>query len=173
MRVSISSFGRLQFSVEKVYRVRYSIPSSRHASTHFLAALAPSRWPLVRGQPRWRAQRPLPSMITAICFRALVDILETLCPGRTLHQNSLGATLAHTNQLQLCSGQIANHAQIFSRVWRQLLKGPSLAGRFLPSLRLYIHRNALRQLPYTGGRHLKLFSVELVSHADFQPRKRI
>ncbi len=57
--------GRFQFSVEKAYRVRCSMPASEAASRMSCTARTPSLWPLMRGQPRCSAQRPLPSMIRA------------------------------------------------------------------------------------------------------------
>src|SRR5579862_1062056 len=36
-----------------------------HSSTTRRTVLAPARWPAKRGRPRWRAQRPLPSMMMA------------------------------------------------------------------------------------------------------------
>src|SRR5262252_2333978 len=41
------------------------MPSSRHPSTASNRASSPASWPCVRFRPRWRAQRPLPSMTTA------------------------------------------------------------------------------------------------------------
>src|SRR6188768_1228221 len=47
--------------------VRYLTPSSPQARTIFLVALVPSRWPMTLGRRRFLAQRPLPSMMMAIC----------------------------------------------------------------------------------------------------------
>src|SRR5437763_1533108 len=41
------------------------MPSSRAPSTASNRASSPASWPCVRFRPRWRAQRPLPSMTTA------------------------------------------------------------------------------------------------------------
>src|SRR6185295_8335708 len=48
--------------------VRYLTPSSPQARTIFLVALVPSLWPMTRGSMRFLAQRPLPSMIIAMCW---------------------------------------------------------------------------------------------------------
>src|SRR5579859_816056 len=62
-----SAVGRLQFSVENAYRVRYSTPCSTAASTILRMFSVPARCPASRGSPRCLAQRPLPSMIMATC----------------------------------------------------------------------------------------------------------
>src|SRR5947207_1741958 len=67
MSVETSCAGRLQFSVEKAYSVRYRSPSASAARTIARAVFTPSRWPATRGKPRRVAQRPLPSMMTAMC----------------------------------------------------------------------------------------------------------
>src|SRR5436309_5247154 len=41
------------------------MPKSIDASTVRRRALVPARWPAATGNPRWRAQRPLPSMMIA------------------------------------------------------------------------------------------------------------
>src|SRR5690606_31654793 len=71
IRVSTSSFGLLQFSVEKVYKVKFSIPKDPQASTIFFTVLAPCSWPKTLSFPFCLAQRPLPSIIIAICFGKL------------------------------------------------------------------------------------------------------
>ncbi len=64
---SSSSAGRFQFSLERQYSVICSIPSRAHSSVTQRTLVAPRRCPSMRGRPRCRAQRPLPSMMMAIC----------------------------------------------------------------------------------------------------------
>src|SRR2546421_11654690 len=61
----ISVTGRCQFSSEKANSVRTSTPASSAPSTASRTAFIPARWPSGRGRLRSRAQRPLPSMMTA------------------------------------------------------------------------------------------------------------
>src|SRR3954451_3220788 len=65
IRSSTSCAGRPQFSVEKAYTARLRTPSPGAASTVRRSARVPARWPAIGGSPRWRAQRPLPSMMIA------------------------------------------------------------------------------------------------------------
>src|SRR5919109_2883607 len=65
MRSVTSSGGRFQFSEEKPNTVRNSTSNSAAARTTRRNASAPSRWPIVRGNPRAFAHRPLPSMMMA------------------------------------------------------------------------------------------------------------
>ena len=67
MRYCTSAFGRFQFSDEKPNRVRCVTPPSAAALMTLRAAATPWRWPMVRGRPRARAHRPLPSMMMATC----------------------------------------------------------------------------------------------------------
>ncbi len=67
IRVSTSGCGRFQFSTEKAYRVRTWQPSRADVSTTSRTAAIPARWPATRGRLRIRAQRPLPSMMIAMC----------------------------------------------------------------------------------------------------------
>ena len=68
IKKSISSFGLFQFSVEKANNVKFGILSSAHASTIFFTAFLPSLCPNSLLRPLFLAHRPLPSIITAICF---------------------------------------------------------------------------------------------------------
>src|SRR5216117_3460409 len=61
----ISVAGRCQFSSEKANSVSTSTPASSAPSTASRTAFIPARWPSGRGRLRSRAQRPLPSMMTA------------------------------------------------------------------------------------------------------------
>src|SRR5690606_8248865 len=67
-----SSSGRPQFSEEKANRVSASMPRSRQKSMQMLTARAPARWPTMRGRLRRAAQRPLPSMMMAMCRGTLI-----------------------------------------------------------------------------------------------------
>src|SRR5215471_14884127 len=67
MRIETSSAGRRQFSLENANSVRYWIRRSTHARTVARTASTPLRWPATRGSRRCFAQRPLPSMMIAIC----------------------------------------------------------------------------------------------------------
>src|SRR3989441_3659975 len=61
----ISVGGRCQFSSEKANSVSTSTPAAIAPSTTSRTAFIPARWPSGRGRWRSRAQRPLPSMMTA------------------------------------------------------------------------------------------------------------
>src|SRR5204862_4009431 len=61
----ISVAGRCQSSSEKATSVSTSPPASSAPSTASRTAFMPARWPSGRGRLRSRAQRPLPSMMTA------------------------------------------------------------------------------------------------------------
>src|SRR5947207_3388827 len=67
IRIDTSSAGRRQFSLEKAKSVRKSTPRSIHARTVVRTASTPLRWPATRGSMRCFAQRPLPSMMIAMC----------------------------------------------------------------------------------------------------------
>jgi len=66
MRKDTSSGGRRQFSLLKANSVRYSTPRSAQARMALRTFSTPRLWPAMRGRKRRLAQRPLPSMITAI-----------------------------------------------------------------------------------------------------------
>src|SRR2546430_4119136 len=61
----ISVGGRCQFSAENANSVSTSTPAAIAPSTTSRTAFIPARWPRGRGRLRSRAQRPLPSMMTA------------------------------------------------------------------------------------------------------------
>src|SRR2546425_5475478 len=65
--VRTSERGRFQFSTEKAYSVRTPSPSRAEVSTVSRTESMPARCPATRGRCRCPAQRPLPSMITAMC----------------------------------------------------------------------------------------------------------
>src|SRR6266853_764378 len=65
IKAEISLGGRCQFSSENANSVRTSMPASIAPSTASRTAFMPARWPSGRGRWRSRAQRPLPSMMTA------------------------------------------------------------------------------------------------------------
>src|SRR5690242_105293 len=65
IKAEISLGGRCQFSSENANSVRTSMPASIAPSTASRTAFMPARWPRGRGRWRSRAQRPLPSMMTA------------------------------------------------------------------------------------------------------------
>src|SRR6185503_11993997 len=67
MRSSISEAGRFQFSEEKPNSVKYCTPALTAALIVRRTASAPRLCPAVRGRPRCRAHRPLPSMMMATC----------------------------------------------------------------------------------------------------------
>ena len=60
-----SSTGRFQFSVEKVYSVRYLTPKRAASSAMMCTVSAPAWWPKLRICPRCLAHLPLPSMMMA------------------------------------------------------------------------------------------------------------
>ena len=72
IKASTSAFGRFQFSVEKAYKVKYLTPNSPQPSitsvTAFKAFLCPKT---LSTKPCCFAQRPFPSIITAMCFGRL------------------------------------------------------------------------------------------------------
>src|SRR6266496_829664 len=67
IRAEISVTGRCQFSSENANSVSTSTSAAIAPSTTSRTAFMPARWPNGRGRPRSRAQRPLPSMMTATC----------------------------------------------------------------------------------------------------------
>src|SRR5688500_9313121 len=67
MRNFTSSFGRRQFSLLNAKSVRYSTPCFTHAFTVARTASSPRLCPATRGRKRCFAQRPLPSMMIAMC----------------------------------------------------------------------------------------------------------
>ncbi len=67
MRLPTSSAGRCQFSLENANSVSASTPRREHSSITSRTALSPALWPAVRVRPRAAAQRPLPSMMIAMC----------------------------------------------------------------------------------------------------------
>ncbi len=70
-----TSFGGLfQFSVEKPQTVKVWTPASRQFSMRVSRANAPASCPFVVGKLCARAQRPLPSRITAIWFGTIVPL---------------------------------------------------------------------------------------------------
>src|SRR5690606_35012835 len=66
IRKETSSLGRRQFSELKANSVRWVTPRSMHARITALTDSTPRRCPAMRGRKRLRAQRPLPSMMTAM-----------------------------------------------------------------------------------------------------------
>ena len=62
----LPSSGRRQFSLLNANSVSASTPRRAHSSMHRRTESMPARWPACRGNPRWLAQRPLPSMMIAI-----------------------------------------------------------------------------------------------------------
>src|SRR4030095_14306593 len=67
MSPSISLAGRFQFSSENEYSVRAFMPRRPHSITMSRTVRAPARCPAIRGMRRSSAQRPLPSMMMAMC----------------------------------------------------------------------------------------------------------
>ena len=78
IRKETSSSGRRQFSVEKANTVKYRTPSSAQCFTMFSSASKPRLCPITRGRKRFFAQRPLPSIITAIC-RGMAECSKIVC----------------------------------------------------------------------------------------------
>src|SRR5574343_1458104 len=94
IRKLTSSSGRRQFSVENANRVRYSTPSSEQAFTVSRTASRPRLWPATRGRKRFLAQRPLPSIMMAMC-RGTARTSGTSCvelanKGRPLYSHQFG-----------------------------------------------------------------------------------
>ena len=85
---STSAGGRFQFSTEKAYRVSAWMPRRAQVSTVVRTGSIPALWPATRGKLRWCAQRPLPSMMMAMCAgRRSGSIacakIQSGCPGFT------------------------------------------------------------------------------------------
>ena len=81
MRLPTSSAGRLQFSLEKANSVRASTPRRAHSSIHMRTGVSPARWPAERVSPRAAAQRPLPSMVIAMCRGSSLKVAATIRPA--------------------------------------------------------------------------------------------
>jgi len=77
MRARISDQGRRQLSVPNVKRVRMSIWSSPQTRTMSRTVSRAERWPSERRKSRLCAQRPLPSMMMAMCLGNLPDVLSS------------------------------------------------------------------------------------------------
>src|SRR5690349_10281604 len=71
MSVPTSTAGRCQFSLENANSVSAPILRRAHSSMHMRTGRTPSLWPAWRGRPRASAQRPLPSMMIAMCLGIL------------------------------------------------------------------------------------------------------
>src|SRR5699024_5379492 len=100
IRNSTSFFGRFQFSVEKVNKVRTSTLNFVAVLTVFWTTSTPSLCPAIRGSPLFFADLPLPSIIIAICFGILLlsnvldrfyfflikgSLNDIICPPNTLY----------------------------------------------------------------------------------------
>ena len=72
-----SSVGRFQFSVLNAYKVIAFTPNSSAAIAIRFTVLMPSLCPAILGRLRFFAQRPLPSIITAICCGIFSRSIET------------------------------------------------------------------------------------------------
>ena len=73
-----SSVGLFQFSVLKAYKVIAFTPNSSAAIAILLTVLIPSLCPAILGRLRFFAQRPFPSIITAMCFGILLESKEII-----------------------------------------------------------------------------------------------
>src|SRR3972149_3570084 len=106
--------------------VRYWIRKSTQASSTRRRLSTPARWPAKRGSPRWRAQRPFPSMIMATCLgmRSGRGFFAEL-PGE------LEAALLDLKDLPLFS--LASFIDLFDVVVRQFLQLPLASLQFVPS----------------------------------------
>src|SRR5665647_105134 len=83
----ISVAGRCQFSWEKAKSESTSTPASIAPSTTSRTDFIPERWPSGRGRLRSRAQRPLPSMMIAMC--------RGITPFSRIRASISGAFIAH------------------------------------------------------------------------------
>ena len=68
MRAVTSDCGRFQFSLENEYKVSAAIPRLAQDVVISRTFLLPALCPNSRINPRAAAQRPLPSMMMAMCF---------------------------------------------------------------------------------------------------------
>ena len=81
MRLPTSSAGRPQFSLEKANSVSAPMPRCVHSSTHMRTGFSPALWPAPRVSPRAAAQRPLPSMVMAMCCGSCLSALSAIRPA--------------------------------------------------------------------------------------------
>src|SRR5699024_8539702 len=79
---STSDFGLFQFSVEKAYNVKIFTLHLAAALTTFLTASMPSLCPATRGNPRFCAHRPFPSMMMATWCGILSKSVRLCCRAR-------------------------------------------------------------------------------------------
>src|SRR5699024_5287979 len=79
IKKSTSDLGLFQFSVEQAYKVKISTSCFEAVFTIFLTTSIPSLCPAALGNPRFLAQRPLPSIIIAICFGILSILISGDC----------------------------------------------------------------------------------------------
>src|SRR5882672_2796132 len=87
-RVETSSAGRRQFSELNANKVRYSMPRSAQHLVIRRTVSTPCLWPATLGRYLFLAQRPLPSMIRAMCLGMLsgegmsrVELLKEVMSG--------------------------------------------------------------------------------------------
>ncbi len=82
IRKSSSCCGRFQFSLDRQYSVSCSMSSRAHSSTVRRTLATPRRCPSIRGSPCRSAQRPLPSMMIAMCRGRRIDGQIGILPRR-------------------------------------------------------------------------------------------
>ncbi|CSC90492.1 Uncharacterised protein [Vibrio cholerae] len=88
-----SSSGRRQFSLLKANRVTALMPRRAEVEMVFRTAATPFLWPKTRGFPCAFAQRPLPSIMTAICLGNTSWERDRFCIRNTTN-NQRGARVA-------------------------------------------------------------------------------
>ena len=81
MRLADLLPGRAQFSLEKANSVSASMSRCEHSSMHRRTGRRPALWPAARGRPRAVAQRPLPSMMIAMCRGSTLAVGSAIKPA--------------------------------------------------------------------------------------------
>ncbi|EJF05863.1 hypothetical protein ThvES_00020740 [Thiovulum sp. ES] len=83
MRYDTSSFGLCQFSEEKVYKVKYFIPSFLEVLITDLTDSTPTLCPITLGSPLFLAHLPFPSIIIPTCkgILSFKDLLLLILKG--------------------------------------------------------------------------------------------
>src|SRR6185437_8675255 len=120
-RVRTSAVGRCQLAAEKAYRVSVSTPRRAAAVTMASTVFAPARCPALRGRLRRAAQRPLPSMMMAIC------IVDSLCDTKLMGKKRLAAARRLDHRLDMIEVAVerapAQRRQAVDRLGAPLLEG--------------------------------------------------
>src|SRR5262249_37913931 len=140
-------------------RVRNSTPCATHSSVTARTVAAPCSCPLSRGSPRSFAQRPLPSMMIAMCrgdFRAgaagstgcvpfVCWIIAATGVVGGLEHNGLLASRPDAHDSEFRAGEAGDGLKIFAAFHGKGAPLFNFAGVLFPAVELLVNRLALGQ----------------------------